>query len=49
VASLPAGGRTPTNVAFWQDSLYVAEGATGSIYRLDIGVREQPVFMRPWP
>ncbi len=48
-ASLPAGGRTPTNVAFWQDSLYVAEGETGSIYRLDIGVREQPVFMRPWP
>lgn len=48
VASLPAGGRTPTNVAFWGDSLYVTEGAGGAVYRLDIGVREQPPFMRPW-
>lgn len=48
VTSLPAGGRGPTNVAFWQDSLYVTEGDSGSIYRLDIGVREQPTFMRPW-
>ena len=46
--SLPAGGPTPTNVAFWQDSLYVAEGQSGSVYRLDIGVREHPPFMRPW-
>lgn len=48
VAGLPAGGKHPTNVAFWQDSLYVTEGMTGSVYRLDIGVREQPTFMRPW-
>ena len=48
VASLPAGGPTPTNIAFWGDSLYVTEGTSGSIYRLDIGVREQPPFMRPW-
>ncbi len=48
VAGLPAGGPTPTNVAFWQDSLYVTEGTSGSIYRLDIGVREQQPFMRPW-
>jgi sugar lactone lactonase YvrE len=48
VTSLPAGGISPTNVAFWQESLYVAEGNSGSIYRLDIGVREQPPFMRPW-
>lgn len=48
VASLPAGGPTPTNVAFWQDSLYVTEGTSGSVYRLDIGVREQAPFMRPW-
>lgn len=47
-AALPAGGRTPTNVAFWQDSLYVTEGGSGSVYRLDIGVREQPLFSRPW-
>ena len=48
LASLPAGGPTPTNVAFWQDSLYVTEGNSGSLYRLDVGVREQPTFMRPW-
>jgi len=47
-ASLPSGGPTPTNVAFWQDSLYVTEGAGGAVYRLDIGVREQQPFMRPW-
>ena len=48
VASIPAGGPTPTNVAFWEDSLYVTEGMSGSVYRLDIGVREQRPFMRPW-
>jgi len=48
IASLPAGGPTPTNVAFWHDSLYVTEGQSGSIYRLDIGVKEQIPFMRPW-
>ncbi len=48
VASIPAGGPTPTNVAFWEDSLYVTEGLSGSVYRLDIGVREQRPFMRPW-
>jgi gluconolactonase len=48
VTSLPAGGLSPTNVAFWQDSLYVTQGTSGSIYRLDIGVPEQPPFARPW-
>lgn len=48
VASLPAGGPTPTNVGFWQDSLFVTEGSSGALYRLDVGVREQPPFMRPW-
>jgi len=48
LTSLPAGGPTPTNVAFWHDSLYVTEGQSGSIYRLDIGVKEQVPFMRPW-
>ena len=48
VASLTSGGQHPTNVAFWQDSLYVTEGKGGAVYRLDIGVREQPPFMRPW-
>jgi len=48
VAGMPGGGPTPTNVAFWQDSLYVTEGTSGSIYRFDIGTSEQPPFMRPW-
>ncbi len=48
ISSLPSGGPTPTNVGFWQDSLYVTEGRGGAIYRLDIGVREQRPFMRPW-
>jgi gluconolactonase len=47
-ANLPMGGSSATNVAFWQDSLFVTDGPEGSIYRLDIGVREQPPFMRPW-
>lgn len=48
VTTLPAGGATPTNVAFWQDSLYVTDGMSGSVYRLAIGVREQRPFARPW-
>jgi gluconolactonase len=48
VASLDAGGPTPTNVAFWGDSLYVTEGTGGSVYRLDIGVGEHAPFMRSW-
>ncbi len=46
--SLPSGGPTPTNVGFWQNSLFVTDGMSGSVYRLDIGVREHPPFMRPW-
>ncbi len=48
VRSLPSGGPTPTNVAFWARSLYVTEGKGGSIYRLDIGVGELRPFSRPW-
>ena len=48
VTGLPAGGLSPTNVTFWQESLYLTEGNSGSIYRLDIGVPEQPPFARPW-
>ncbi len=36
------------DVAFWQDSLSVTEGSGGTVYRLDIGVREQRPFTRPW-
>lgn len=48
IASLASGGPTPTNVGFWQDSLFVTDGTGGAVYRLDIGVREHPPFMRPW-
>lgn len=48
VRSLFPGGSTPTNVAFWDESLYVTEGISGSVYRLDIGVREQRPFTRLW-
>lgn len=48
VRGLSVGVPTPTNVAFWQDSLYVSEGMGGAIYRLDIKVGEQQPFMRPW-
>ncbi len=47
IAGLPSGGPTPTNVAFWESNLYVAEGESGAVYRLDIGVREQRPFARP--
>ena len=48
LADLPAGGPTTTNVGFWDESLYVTEGKSGSVYRIDIGVRENRPFMRPW-
>jgi gluconolactonase len=48
IRSLPSGGPTPTNVAFWARSLYITEGKGGSIYRLDIGVGELRPFCRPW-
>lgn len=48
VDRLASGGCSPTNVAFWGQSLYVTEGLGGEIYRLDIGVGEQRPFGRPW-
>jgi len=44
VARLPAGGSLPSNVAFWNHSLYVTEDETGAVFRLDVGVRGQPLF-----
>ena len=44
VARLPAGGPLPSNVAFWNESLYVTEDETGAVHRLDIGVRGQTLF-----
>jgi gluconolactonase len=43
LTELPAGGLTPTNVAFWGDALYVTETETNTVQRLDIGVRGQPL------
>lgn len=44
LAQLPAGGALPSNLAFWEESLYVTEDETASVYRLDIGVRGLPLF-----
>ena len=44
VDQLPAGGSTPSNVAFWGELLYVTEDETAAVYRLDIGVRGLPLF-----
>ena len=39
IAELPTGGMKPTNVAFWETSLYVTEVENSQVVRLDIGVR----------
>ena len=44
VAEVPAGGMDPTNLAFNGTSLFVTEAETGSVQRLDIGVRGIPLF-----
>lgn len=44
IAELPAGGQRPTNVAFWESSLYVTEVEKGQVMRLDIGVQGQTLF-----
>ena len=44
IAELPVPGKNPTNVDFWEDSLYVTETETGAVYRLEIGVEGQPLF-----
>lgn len=41
---LPVPGKNPTNVVFWEDSLYVTETETGAVYRFDIGVAGLPLF-----
>ena len=44
VAELPAGGMKPTNVAFWETSLYVTDVDRRQVTRLDVGVRGQLVY-----
>jgi len=44
IAELPAGGMKPTNVAFWETSLYVTDVDKSQVTRLDIGVRGQVLY-----
>jgi len=44
IAELPSGGMKPTNVAFWESSLYVTEVENGQVVRLDIGVQGQVLY-----
>jgi gluconolactonase len=44
IAELPANGKNPTNVAFWDGSLYVTEVEHGQVVRLDIGVAGQVLY-----
>jgi hypothetical protein len=41
IAELPTIGMNPTNVAFWDTSLYVTEVQKSQVVRLDIGVKGQ--------
>lgn len=38
IAELPAGGQNPTNLAFWETSLYITEVEKHQVMRLDLGV-----------
>jgi len=44
IAELPAGGKCPTNVAFWGTSLYVTDVEQSRVNRLDIGVAGQVLY-----
>ena len=44
VAELPTAGAQPTNVAFWNSSLYVTEVEKGRVVRLDINVDGQVLY-----
>jgi len=47
ITGIPLGGKNPTNVAFWETSLYVTEVEKGQVVRLDIGVRGQALYGLP--
>lgn len=44
IAELPAGGIKPTNVAFWESSLYVTEVEKSQVVRLKVGVKGQVLY-----
>lgn len=41
---IEVGGTNPTNVAFWDDCLYVTEVSKGQVVRLQLGVQGQRLF-----
>jgi gluconolactonase len=44
MAEIPTNGMKPTNVAFWNTSLYVTEVEHSQVIRLDIGVKGQVLY-----
>lgn len=44
IHELEVGGINPTNVAFWNTSLYVTEVKGGQVFKLDVGVEGQNLF-----
>ena len=44
VREIKVGGDNPTNLAFWQGSLYVTEVSKGQVVKLDVGVEGQLLF-----
>jgi gluconolactonase len=44
IREVDAGGKNPTNLAFWEDDLYVTEVEKGQVLRLEVGVRGQRLF-----
>jgi gluconolactonase len=44
IHELEVGGINPTNIAFWDTSLYVTEVSGGKVVRLDVGVEGQDLF-----
>ena len=44
IGEIPTGGNKPTNVAFWETSLYVTEVEHSQVVRLDLGVRGQVLY-----
>jgi gluconolactonase len=44
IAEIPAGGMKPTNLAFWDRSLFVTEVEHSQVVRLDIDVRGMSLY-----
>jgi gluconolactonase len=44
MAEIPTNGMKPTNVAFWNTSLYVTEVEHSQVIRLDVGVKGQVLY-----